>query len=362
MDISLFDYHLPSELIAQYPLEQRAESRMLILDRDDGAMTDSQFTHFPEALNAGDCLVINDTSVFPARLQGGKRSDTNSSGGAVEIFLVRRIEIDTSETSARHWRALAKPGRRLKEGEAIIFGDDDSRAVTLRHKYNDGSWEVAFADSNTESEIISRFGSAPLPPYIHRDAGAEDILRYQTVFADAEKSGAVAAPTAGLHFTEEILSALTAKGVRVVKITLHVGPGTFKPVQVQQVEEHTVDPEWAEISEETADAINKTKSDGGRVVAVGTTVTRTLEYVAQKTGVVEPFAGMVDLYIRPGFEFRVVDSLLTNFHLPKSSLLILVSALAGSEIAGRDIIMRAYERAIAAQYRFYSYGDCMFIR
>ncbi len=351
MDISLFDYHLPQELIAQFPLEQRAESQMLILDRADGALQDSRFTDFPNMLQSGDCLVINDTSVFPARLQGGRRK----AGGSVEVFLVRRIEPDNAP--ARHWRALAKPGRRLKEGETIIFADNESLAVKLVRKFDDGSWEVAFDNETQEREIITRFGSAPLPPYIHRDADNDDVIRYQTVYADSAKSGAVAAPTAGLHFTEEILAALQAKGVRVVRITLHVGPGTFKPVQVQRVEEHTVDPEWAVISAETAEVINKTKAGGGRVIAVGTTVTRTLEYVAQKTGAVEPFTGMVDLYIRPGFEFRVVDSLLTNFHLPKSSLLILVSALAG-----REIVLRAYEHAIAAQYRFYSYGDCMFIR
>jgi len=357
MDISLFDYHLPSELIAQYPLERRSESRMLILDRAEGAMSDSRFSYFPEALNAGDCLVINDTCVFPARLQGGRRTGKQSAGGAVEIFLVRRIEAEETNTGARHWRALAKPGRRLKEGERIAFAADDSLAVTLAHKYADGAWEVVFESDEVERNIISRFGSAPLPPYIQRSPDEKDISRYQTVFADREKSGAVAAPTAGLHFTDEILTALQDKGVRIARITLHVGPGTFKPVQVQQVEEHSVDPEWAEISGEAADVINETKEEGGKVVAVGTTVTRTLEYVAENAGAIEPFAGMADLYIRPGFTFRVVDSLLTNFHLPKSSLLILVSALAG-----REIVLSAYEHAIAAQYRFYSYGDCMFIR
>ncbi len=359
MDISLFDYHLPSELIAHYPLEKRAESRMLVLERDSGELTDSSFSEFAGNLQPGDCLVLNDTSVFPARLQGGKRS----SGGAVEIFLVRKLT-DSGKTNAEcRWRALAKPGGRLKEGEEIVFGSDDTAAVTLITKLQDGAWEVSFANQGIEQSVISRFGAAPLPPYIQRAPDESDTSRYQTVFADKDKSGAVAAPTAGLHFTDEILATLAEKGVVIAKLTLHVGPGTFKPVQVDRIEEHQVDPEWAEISADTAAKINSVKAQGGRIVAVGTTVTRTLEYVARisqpeaTNGELTAFSGMVDLYICPGFEFQIVDSLLTNFHLPKSSLLILVSALAG-----RDIVLRAYEQAIAKQYRFYSYGDCMLIR
>jgi S-adenosylmethionine:tRNA ribosyltransferase-isomerase len=359
MDISLYDYHLPSELIAQFPLQERAESRMLILEKESGRFADSQFSEFADKLNSGDCLVLNDTCVFPARLQQGKRL----SGGAVEIFLVRR-EAPVNEADAEcHWRALAKPGGRLKEGEEIVFGDDDSSTLRLVSKLADGAWEIAFASQESERDIISLFGSAPLPPYIQRAPDITDLTRYQTVFADKKKSGAVAAPTAGLHFTDMVLAALVDKGVSIAKITLHVGPGTFKPVQVQNIEDHQVDPEWAEISVESGATINSTIARGGKIVAVGTTVTRTLEFVARQVRAgnteagVEEFSGMVDLYIRPGFEFRIVDSLLTNFHLPKSSLLILVAALAG-----RDIVLRAYEHAIAEQYRYYSYGDCMFIR
>ncbi len=355
MDISLYDYHLPSELIAQFPLQKRAESRMLILEKESGSIADSQFSEFTNQLNSGDCLVLNDTCVFPARLQQGRRR----SGGAVEIFLVRRIDSSSDDGTECHWRALAKPGGRLKEGEEILFGDGDSTSLRLVSKLADGAWEIAFATQKSESEIISRFGSAPLPPYIQRAPEASDLSRYQTVFADKDKSGAVAAPTAGLHFTDKVLEALRNKGVSIAKITLHVGPGTFKPVQVLDIEDHKVDPEWAEISSEAATTINSAKERGTKLVAVGTTVTRTLEFVARlsNTDTVEEFSGMVDLYIRPGFEFQIVDSLLTNFHLPKSSLLILVSALAG-----RDIVLRAYEHAIAKQYRYYSYGDCMFIR
>ncbi len=356
MDISLFDYHLPDELIAQYPLEKRADSKMLVLDKESGQFSDSQFSSFADNLQAGDCLVLNDTSVFPARLQNGKRR----SGGAVEIFLVRKLTDTSDDGSVCSWRALTKSSGRLKAGEEIIFGSDERFAVTLVRKHPDGAWEVTFANYEIEQRIISQFGSAPLPPYIQRAADKSDTDRYQTVFADQDKSGAVAAPTAGLHFTDEILEALERKGVIIAKLTLHVGPGTFKPVQVERIEDHRVDPEWAEISAETAEKINNARAAGGKIIAVGTTVTRTLEFVARKSGSdrkVSDFAGMVDLYICPGFEFLVVDSLLTNFHLPKSSLLILVSALVG-----RDIVIGAYEHAIIEQYRFYSYGDCMLIR
>lgn len=356
MNINEFDYTLPPELIASRPAETRSASRMLTLNRESGEIEHKRFTDLPDYLNAGDCLVINDTKVFPARLLGGHRV----SGGAVEIFLIRRLP-NESGGKRSHWRALAKPSARLSAGESIVFEKDGVLVgtVTLGEYHDEGVWDVSFSDRVSEGRILDHFGTVPLPPYIGREADSEDTVRYQTVYADSSKSEAVAAPTAGLHFTEEILADLEKRGVIIVRITLNVGPGTFKPVVVESIAEHTVDPEWAEISGAAAGAINTARAQGKRVIAVGTTVARTLESAALKAGAggaIESFSGMVDLYIQPGSQFAAVDALLTNFHLPKSSLLILVSAFAGYELT-----MRAYQIAVKERYRFYSYGDCMFI-
>ncbi len=361
MDISLFDYHLPPELIAQRPAENRSDSRLMIINRESGVTSQKRFTDFPTCLHAGDCLVINDTRVFPARLLGGRRQ----SGGAVEICLVRPISSDRQDSqpsaSSLHWLALARPSARLNEGEEILFGLSGQKSadkITLDQHWGEGVWRISFASEDSMRRLIESYGCAPLPPYIQRQADESDSERYQTVYAD--KQGAVAAPTAGLHFTHETLETIRLKGIQIVPLTLHVGPGTFKPVTANDTDKHVVDPEWAELTPEAASAINGARRIGGSIVAVGTTVTRVLEYAAQRgageSGRLAPFSGMVDLYIQPGFEFRVVDELLTNFHLPKSSLLLLVSAFAG-----RALILKRYQQAVEEKYRFFSYGDCMFI-
>ena len=344
MHISQFDYDLPPELIAQRPAVERTRSRMLTLSRDTGETQHRIFSDFPAMLSSGDCLVLNDTRVFKARLLGGKRV----TGGVVEIFLVRAL-------GEHRWLALAKPGGKLRAGEHIHFGPEE---VTFEEKLDDGSWVVRFSGAESEARIMEQYGNVPLPPYIHRPADELDRERYQTVFANPDKAGAVAAPTAGLHFSHETITRLEERDVRIAYLTLHVGPGTFKPVVSEDINEHTVDPEWAELGGESCATINSARENGGRIVAVGTTVVRTLEYAALKSsvGTLEPYAGMVDLYIKPGFEFKVVDELLTNFHLPKSSLLILASAFAG-----RERVLRAYREAVEKRYRFYSYGDCMYI-
>lgn len=355
MDISLFDYHLPPELIAQRPAENRSDSRLMTINRRSGVTEHKRFTDFPSCLQSGDCLVINNTRVFPARLLGGKRE----SGGAVEIFLIRQITPESPR-----WLALARPSARLKEGENISFGPTGEDRITLDRYSGKGVWEISFTCNDAMRGLIKTYGAAPLPPYIQRHADDSDSERYQTVYADPAQQGAVAAPTAGLHFTHELLEAIRLKGVQIVPLTLHVGPGTFKPVLAPDTDDHVVDPEWAELTSESASAINKTKRSGGAIVAVGTTATRVLEFAARRGAddgakdgeCLAPFSGMVDLYIQPGFEFKVVDELLTNFHLPKSSLLLLVSAFAG-----RELILKRYQQAADEKYRFYSYGDCMFI-
>lgn len=365
MDISLFDYHLPPELIAQRPAEVRSDSRLMIVNRANGVTHQKRFSDFPACLSAGDCLVINDTRVFPARLLGGRRK----SGGAVEIFLVRQIinEQKTSWPSTTRWLALARPSARLHDGEEILFGLSGEKGedrITLDQDCGAGVWEISFASEDSMRRLIESCGASPLPPYIRRQADETDSDRYQTVYAN--KQGAVAAPTAGLHFTHVLLDTIRLKGIQIVSLTLHVGPGTFKPVTASDTDDHVVDPEWAELTPETASVINRTRSAGGSIVAVGTTVTRVLEFAARRgaddddspaDSCVTPFTGMVNLYIQPGFEFRVVDELLTNFHLPKSSLLLLVCAFAG-----RELVLKRYQQAAAENYRFYSYGDCMFIQ
>ncbi len=294
----------------------------------------------------GDALVVNTTKVFKARLFGHR-----TTGGKVEIFLIKPVE--GYGGGSERWEAFVSPSRRVKEGEEIVF---EPYRVLLRRDMGGGKWEVEFKSASQCRKIIQSHGHVPLPHYIKRQDIPSDLRRYQTVFADKEKVGAVAAPTAGFHFTKALLKEIAALGVNIIELCLHVGPGTFKPVSVQNIHEHTVDPEYAELSPKAAKRLNKARTAGGRIFAVGTTSVRTLESAPIVDGAIQPFAGMVDLYIKPGFTFKVIDHLITNFHLPKSSLLILVSAFAG-----RERILRAYEYAIEQRLRFYSYGDAMLI-
>ncbi len=344
MHISEFDYELPEELIAQHPLPQRDASRMLVVDRKSGTWTDSHFGRFSEYVNSGDAVVINNTRVFPARLIGKREG----SGGRVEILLVREIQSDI-------WGALVRPGNRLKEGALVTFSDSSLEAQVLDAPGMEMR-RLRFSSAEQLAQLMETQGEMPLPPYIKRPSGTEstDRERYQTVFA--RERGAIAAPTAGLHFTPGVLNQLRDRRARVVEITLHVGYGTFEPVRVSEVRDHRVRPEGFEITDESANFINETKKTGHRVIAVGTTTTRALESAVDSGGGVVPASGTADLTITPGYEFRAVDALLTNFHLPKSSLLLLVSAFAGKEL-----IYKAYRHAVADQYRFYSYGDCMLI-
>ena len=342
MYISDFDYELPPDLIAQTPLETRDASRMLVLDRREQTWTDSSFKEFTRHLRANDVVVVNNSRVIPARLTG--RRDT---GGHVEVFLVREIESNV-------WEALVRPGARLKKGARVSFGDgkliaevQDEPGAELRH--------VRFHCDGSFDDLLAEFGSTPLPPYIKRPAGTsqEDRERYQTIYS--KHRGAIAAPTAGLHFTPEVLAEVK-QIASLAEITLHVGYGTFEPVRVENVMEHSVSSEHFEISEAAAQTINVARANGGRVIVVGTTTMRALESAAKEDQTVSRGRGIARLTIKPGYQFRVADALLTNFHLPRSSLLILVSAFAG-----REFIMRAYRHAVEEQYRFYSYGDCMLI-
>ena len=342
--MNLYDYELPESSIAQAPLPERTASRLLVLDRARPELAHRQFSDLPEYLNAGDLLVVNETRVIPARLRARRPG-----GGRAEVFLVR-------PAPDGRWLALVKPGSRLKPGaEVTLLGADDDvggRAI-VEEVAAEGMRLVRFPDGDVEG-LVARLGDVPLPPYIKRDVEAADRERYQTVFARVP--GAVAAPTAGLHLTDDLLGRLAAMGVALARLVLHVGPGTFRPVQVEDPAEHHVDAEWCSIPAETAAAVNSARAAGGRVVAVGTTTTRALEAAARRAWPLEPMEGFVDLYIHPPFEFRVVDALITNFHLPRSSLLLLASAFAG-----RERVLAAYREAVQKGYRFYSYGDAMLI-
>jgi S-adenosylmethionine:tRNA ribosyltransferase-isomerase len=342
MLISDFDFDLPEELVAQTPLERRENSRMLVVNRAAQNFVDEQFYNFPNFLNDGDVLVLNNTKVFPARLLGASET-----GAKIEVFLVREIENKT-------WETLARPARRLKIGKQIIFGGN-LRAEVLE-KTVDGRVRVKFETEKNFDEILDEIGNTPLPPYIKRENEnlQTDRERYQTVFA--KERGAIAAPTAGLHFTPEVLEVVKRRGVEILEITLHVGYGTFEPVRVSDLSGHKVAAEMCEITEETAKILNRAKSESRRIVAVGTTTTRALESFTNQCGKILSGKRAADLTVTPGYKFKTVGALLTNFHLPQSSLLVLVSTFAGSEL-----IMNAYRHAVAAQYRFYSYGDCMFI-
>jgi len=344
MHISDFDYELPPELIAQQPLAERAASRMLVVDRRAQAWSDSQFKLLPDSLRANDALVLNNTRVFPARLEG----ERSPSGGAVELLLIREVEPNV-------WETLARPARRLLKGSRVVFGGSRLKAEVVELLDN-GMRLVKFESSERLDRVIDDLGETPLPPYIKRGVGdkAADKERYQTVYAS--QRGAIAAPTAGLHFTPSVLDDLLARGLSITEITLHVGYGTFAPVRTDQVARHRVAPEWSSISPAAAASINYARGQGGRVVAVGTTTVRALESASGVDGRIEARSGFVDLTIVPGYKFRGVDALLTNFHLPRSSLLMLVSGFAG-----RELILDAYRHAVAAGYRFYSYGDCMLI-
>ncbi|MBA3784103.1 MAG: tRNA preQ1(34) S-adenosylmethionine ribosyltransferase-isomerase QueA [Acidobacteria bacterium] len=342
MLISEFDYELPEELIAQNPLEKRENSRMLIVNRLSENLRDEHFYDFPQFLKKDDVIVLNNTKVFPARLFG-----TSETGAKIEIFLVREFENQT-------WETLARPARRLTVGKKILFGENLSGEVL--EKTVDGRVIVRFeADRNFDS-ILEEIGQTPLPPYIKRDdaVSGDDKNRYQTVFA--KQRGAIAAPTAGLHFTPKILSEIKNLGVTIVEITLHVGYGTFEPVRVSDLSEHRVLPERCEISRETAQILNGARAEKKRIIAVGTTTTRALESSIGEDGTVQAENNLADLTVTPGYKFKIVGGLLTNFHLPQSSLLVLVSTFAGY-----NLTIKAYKHAVRSRYRFYSYGDCMLI-
>jgi S-adenosylmethionine:tRNA ribosyltransferase-isomerase len=359
--VSEFDYLLPEELIAQEPLAERSASRLLRLDRQTGALEDRCFRDLPELLRADDLLVFNNTRVFPARLFGrrsGSKAQPLSAHnpasrdflkGRVEVLLTKQVSIEPNE-----WECLVRPGRKIGVGERLYFGERDELVAEIVSRSAFGERRVRFDPVPNFFERVENLGHVPLPPYISRKDKPADRERYQTVYA--RERGSVAAPTAGLHFTPEILARMKDRGIETAEITLHVGLGTFQPVRVEKVEEHKLHSETFSISSETAERINHALDDNRRVVAVGTTTVRTLEYVAIASGRVQPGSGEADLFIYPGFQFRVVGALLTNFHLPQSTLLMLVCAFGG-----KDQVLAAYRRAVEQKYRFYSYGDCMFV-
>ncbi|KPD01643.1 S-adenosylmethionine:tRNA ribosyltransferase-isomerase [Geobacillus sp. BCO2] len=332
---------MPEELIAQTPLPDRAASRLMVLDKRTGAIRHETFRNIISYLNPGDCLVLNDTRVMPARLYGEKEE----TGGTVEVLLLKQLDGD-------RWETLVKPGKRVKPGTKLTFGEGKLEAVcldTLEH----GGRVLEFSYDGLFYEVLAELGEMPLPPYIKEKL--DDPERYQTVYA--REIGSAAAPTAGLHFTEELLDAIREKGVHIVFITLHVGLGTFRPVQVDDVEKHDMHAEFYQMSEETAETLNRVREQGGRIIAVGTTSTRTLETIAGKhNGRFVAESGWTDIFIYPGYEFKGIDGLVTNFHLPKSTLIMLVSALAG-----RENILHAYQVAVKERYRFFSFGDAMLI-
>lgn len=341
MKVSDFNYELPEELIAQHPLAQRDSSRLMLIDKDSGVIRHEVFSSLPDFLEAGDLLVMNDTRVLPARLLG-VREDT---GGHVELLLLNRLDANT-------WVTLAKPGKSVRPGRSFSFGDGALRAEVLSVR-EDGNRVVRFHYEGIFEEVLDRLGEMPLPPYIHEKL--QDRERYQTVYSRAE--GSAAAPTAGLHFTPELLDRIRAKGAETAFITLHVGLGTFRPVKVREITEHAMHSEYYAITEETARVIEEARRAGRRIISVGTTTTRTLESVMRDHGRITACSGWTDIFIYPGYQWQIVDCLITNFHLPESTLIMLVSAFMGHENT-----MRAYQVAVAEKYRFFSFGDSMFIR
>ena len=341
MNTADFDFHLPEELIAQTPLEKRDASKLLIVNRKTGEFQDRHFHSIIDMLEAGDALVMNDTRVLPARLYGQKEE----TGGHVELLLLKN-------TSGDEWEVLAKPAKRLKVGTRVSFGDGRLSAV-VTEELTHGGRIVRFEYQGIFLEVLESLGEMPLPPYIHEKL--DDRERYQTVYA--KESGSAAAPTAGLHFTKELLAEIQAKGVHLVYLTLHVGLGTFRPVSVDNLDEHEMHSEFYQLSEEAAATLRSVKENGGRVIAVGTTSIRTLETIGSKfDGQIQADSGWTNIFIKPGYEWKVVDAFSTNFHLPKSTLVMLVSAFAG-----RELVLDAYHHAIQEHYRFFSFGDAMFI-
>jgi S-adenosylmethionine:tRNA ribosyltransferase-isomerase len=337
-----FTYSLPDGLIARHPPEKRDGSRLMLLDRSSGSVTEDKFSNLSRYLRPGDLLVMNDTRVIPARLFGCKPT-----GGRVEIFLLRRLN-----GGIERWECLLKSSKKFREGQNILL--ESGMTAVVRSRCVSENWLVEFIGNEPFDIWLEREGHIPLPPYLQRDDCAGDRERYQTVIA--REPGAVAAPTAGLHFTHELLALLALNGIETAFLTLHTGLGTFQPVRVEHVEDHQIHTERFVIPHDTAETVNRTKAAGGRVIAVGTTSARTLEYSAQQSGHVEAGSGEADIYIYPGYRFKVVDALITNFHLPESTLLMLVSALAG-----RELVIEAYREAVSRGFRFYSYGDAMFV-
>lgn len=341
MNVADFDYDLPEELIAQHPNEKRDEARLLVLNRQEQTIEHKIFKNIIDYLEPGDCLVINNTKVIPARLYGVKQP----TGANVEFLLLNRKKDDI-------WEVIVKPGRKLLQGAKVSFGDGILKAEVLEVLPN-GNRLVEFKYEGIFHEILDKIGLMPLPPYIKETLKEKD--RYQTVYAQYE--GSAAAPTAGLHFTEELLQSLEQKGIKIANVTLHVGIGTFRPVKVEKVEEHQMHSEHYYIKKEDAEKINQAKKNGRRIIACGTTSCRVLESVANKNGMVKETEGDTNIFIYPGYQFKCIDALITNFHLPKSTLIMLVSALAG-----KDYIMRAYKEAVQEKYQFFSFGDAMFIQ
>ena len=340
MKTSDFYYYLPEELIAQTPVEPRDSSRLLVMDRKSGALEHKHFYDILDYLKKGDCLILNDSRVLPARIYGVKEG----TGANVEFLLLKHIE-------SKRWEALAKPGKKAKQGTKFVFGDG-IMSCTVADVTEDGNRIIDFECEGNFYEALDKLGQMPLPPYIHEKL--KDRERYQTVYS--RELGSAAAPTAGLHFTKELLKKAEEKGVRIGFVTLHVGLGTFRPVKVDDVTAHKMHSEHYELPEETARLINETKKNGGRVISVGTTSCRTLETVAKKEGCIKASEGWTDIFIYPGFKFEVLDGLITNFHLPESTLIMLVSAFAGF-----DNVMNAYKIAVEERYRFFSFGDAMLI-
>ena len=341
MKVSDFYFELPEELIAQYPLEKRDSSRLMVLDKKTGEIEHRKFHDILEYLNEGETLVLNNTRVLPARLIGEKEE----TGGKIEFLLLKRIEGDK-------WECLAKPGRKAKVGTVFTFGEGKLKAI-VREIGEEGNRIIEFKYDGIFEQVLDELGQMPLPPYIHEKL--EDKERYQTVYS--KEKGSAAAPTAGLHFTEELLKEIKDKGVNIAYLTLHVGLGTFRPVKVDDVNNHVMHSEYYHLDKENAELINKTKEAGKRVIAVGTTSSRTLETIGDENGRVREQSGWTDIFIYPGYKFKIVDNLITNFHLPESTLIMLVSALAG-----QDNIMNAYNTAVKEKYRFFSFGDSMFIK
>lgn len=342
MKLDMFDFHLPEELIAQVPLEDREASRLMVLDKETGKLQHDVFSHITEYIKPGDCLVLNDTKVLPARLYGSKEG----TGAKIEVLLLKQEHDDV-------WETLVKPAKRIKEGSTIVFGDGKLSAVctgVLEH----GGRILEFKYEGIFYEILEKLGEMPLPPYIKEQLDDQD--RYQTVYA--RERGSAAAPTAGLHFTEDLLGKLKEMGVHIAFITLHVGLGTFRPVSVDDIDSHEMHSEFYQMTEGTARLLNDVKEKGGKIITVGTTSTRTLETIASRNdGVFKEENGWTSIFIYPGYEFKGIDAMITNFHLPKSTLIMLISALAG-----REHVLHAYETAVEEKYRFFSFGDAMLIK